>query len=172
METIPGPDMCVPCGDGLLNIRVGAIIIRNGKALMVKSKFGDYCYSVGGRIKFGETAEQAVVREVFEETGQKMTVDRLGYISEVYFYNDGTKHFGKPVYELAFYFYMYVPEDFALMSDHLGDGEEKFVWVAPDEPKTLYPHFMREALTVPKPYVVHDVRDDRKHAPFTDSSHN
>ena len=59
-----GPDMCVPCGDGILNIRVGAIIMKNGKALMVKSKFGDYCYSVGGRIRFGETAQDAVVREV------------------------------------------------------------------------------------------------------------
>ena len=55
-----GPDMCVPCGDGILNIRVGAIIMKNGKALMVKSKFGDYCYSVGGRIRFGETAAEAV----------------------------------------------------------------------------------------------------------------
>ena len=56
---------------------------------------------------------------------------------------------------------MNVPADVTLESDHLGDGEEKFVWVAPDNPKTLYPGFMREALTDPKPYVVHDVRDDR-----------
>ena len=90
-----------------------------------------------------------------------MTVDRLGYVSEVYFFNDNPKRYGEPVYELAFYFYMNVPEDFALASDHLGDGAEKFVWVAPDEPVTLYPNFMREALTDPKPYVVHDVRDDR-----------
>ena len=161
MEHQTGPDLCVPCGEGLLNVRVGAIIVKDGKALMVKSKFGDYCYSVGGRIKFGETAEQAVVREVLEETGVKMTVDRLGYVSEVYFFNDNPKRFGEPVYELAFYFYMNVPADFALTSDHLGDGAEKFVWVAPDEPMTLYPGFMREALTDPKPYVVHDVRDDR-----------
>ena len=66
MDNNPGPDLCVPCGEGLLNIRVGAIIVKDGKALMVKSKFGDYCYSVGGRIKFGETAQEAVVREVFE----------------------------------------------------------------------------------------------------------
>ena len=118
MENKPGPDLCMPCGEGLLNIRVGAIIIKGGKALMVKSKFGDYCYSVGGRIKFGETAEQAVVREVFEETGAIMTVDRLGCVSEVYFYNDSPKLFGKPVYELAFYFYMNVPADFTLESDH------------------------------------------------------
>ncbi len=31
----------------------------------------DHLYSVGGRIKFGETAEEAVVREVFEENRQK-----------------------------------------------------------------------------------------------------
>lgn len=161
METHFGPDLCVPCGEGLLNVRVGAIIRKDGRVLMVKSNLGDYCYSVGGRIKFGETAEQAVVREVLEETGVKMTVDRLGYVSEVYFINDSPSKSGKPVYELAFYFYMNVPEDFALTSDHLGDGAEKFVWVAPDEPVTLYPNFMREALTDPKPYVVHDVRDDR-----------
>ena len=112
MQQTPAPDLCVPCGDGILNVRVGAIIVRDGKALMVKSKFGDYCYSVGGRIKFGETAEQAVLREVFEETGVRMTVDRLGFVSEVYFINDNPKGFGKPVYELAFYFYMSVPADF------------------------------------------------------------
>lgn len=161
MEHNNAPDMCVPCGEGLLNVRVGAIIVRDGKALMVKSKFGDYCYSVGGRIKFGETAEQAVVREVYEETGAKMTVDRLGYVSEVYFYNDNPKNFGKPVYELAFCFYMNVPADFALASDHLGDGEEAFVWVAPDHPGTLYPDFIRAAIATPQPGVVHDVRDDR-----------
>ena len=156
-----GPDLCVPCGDGILNIRVGAIIVRNGKVLMVKSEFGDYCYSVGGRIKFGETAEQAVVREVFEETGVHMTVDRLGYVSEVYFYNDSPQAFGKPVYELALYFYMNVPEDFTLASDHIGDGVERFQWVAADDPVTLYPNFIREAIRDPKPYVVLDARDDR-----------
>ena len=161
MENTIGPDMCVPCGDGLVNIRVGAIIVRDGKALMVKSLYGDYCYSIGGRIKFGETAEQAVVREVFEETGRTLSVARLGYVSEVYFYNDSPKAFGKPVYELALYFYMNVPEDFALASDHIGDGAEQFRWVAPDAPETLYPNFIREAIADPKPWVVFDTRDDR-----------
>ncbi len=162
-----GPDMCVPCGDGILNIRVGAIIVKNGKALMVKSKFGDYCYSVGGRIRFGETAQDAVVREVYEETGVKMTVDRLGYVNEGYFFNDNPKDFGKPVYELAFYFYMNAPEDFAPVSDRIADGEEAFAWVAPNEPCTLFPDFIREAITDPKPYVVHVIRDDRQHCSAT-----
>ena len=156
-----GPDLCVPCGDGILNIRVGAIIVKGGKALMVKSKFGDYCYSVGGRIKFGETAEQAVLREVFEETGYPLSIDRLGYVEEVYFINDNPKDFGKPVYELAFYFYMNVPADFEPLTDHIADGTERFVWAGPDDPVTLYPDFIREAITDPNPAVLHVVRDDR-----------
>lgn len=161
MEQRIKPDMCVRCGDGILNIRVGAIIVRNGKVLMVKSRLGDYFYSVGGRIKFGETAEQAVVREVYEETGRMLSIDRLGFIEEVYFINDNPKDFGKPVYELAFYFYMNVPENFTPASDVLGDGEERFAWIAPDAPETLFPDFLRMAVTDPKPYVQHQVRDDR-----------
>ena len=66
------PDMTVPCGSGLINIRVGAIILKNGKFLMVGNDRNNYLYSVGGRLKFGETAEEAVKREVFEETGLKV----------------------------------------------------------------------------------------------------
>lgn len=44
-------DMCVTCDDGILNIRVGAIIIKDGKLLMVGNERADYLYSVGGRIK-------------------------------------------------------------------------------------------------------------------------
>ena len=50
-------DMCVACDDGILNIRVGAIIMKDGKLLMVGND-RDYLYSVGGRVKFGETAEE------------------------------------------------------------------------------------------------------------------
>lgn len=72
-------NMTVPCDNGLLNIRVGAIIMKNGKILMVENKIRpEYLYSVGGRIKFGETAEEAVIREVlenFEPISQSFTED-------------------------------------------------------------------------------------------------
>lgn len=46
------------CEDGLINLRVGAIILKNGKILMVgNNDRAEYLYSVGGRIKFGETSE-------------------------------------------------------------------------------------------------------------------
>lgn len=57
---------------GVLNIRVGAIIMKDDKFLMVGNDRVEYLYSVGGRIQMGETAEEAVEREVYEETGIKM----------------------------------------------------------------------------------------------------
>lgn len=108
-----GSDMTVKCDNGLINIRVGAIIMQNGKILMVGNRRSDYYYSVGGRIKFGETAEEAVIREVQEETGVRLEVDRLGFIHENYFMGDDPGRVGKLIYELSFYFYMKVPHDFA-----------------------------------------------------------
>ena len=67
------PDLCIKIEDGILNIRVGAIIMKEDQFLMVENDRFDHMYSVGGRIKFGETAEEAVVREVFEETGIHVT---------------------------------------------------------------------------------------------------
>ena len=118
-------DMTVPCDEGLINLRVGAIILKNGKFLMVGNERSDYLYSVGGRIKFGETAEEAVVREVYEETGVRMEIDRLGFIHENYFYGDAPTNLGKLIYEISFFFYMKVPKDFELISNSFTEDESK-----------------------------------------------
>ena len=144
-------DMCVTCDDGILNIRVGAIIMKDGKVLMVGNERSNYLYSVGGRIKFGETAEEAVVREVYEETGVKMEIDRLGFVHENYFYGDAPTNLGKLIYEISFFFYMKVPNDFAPISDSFTeDNSKEFLkWVAPDENITIYP--IRYSLILPSP---------------------
>ncbi|MDD3812909.1 MAG: NUDIX domain-containing protein, partial [Bacteroidales bacterium] len=101
-------DLTIPAGEGFLNIRVGAIIMQNGKFLMVGNERANYYYSVGGRVRFGESTEEAVVREVFEETGVRMTIDRLGFIHENFFIADIYTTGNKPIYEIAFFFYMSV----------------------------------------------------------------
>ena len=118
-------DMCLTCDDGILNIRVGAIIMKDGKILMVGNEKSNYLYSVGGRIKFGETAEEAIVREVLEETGVKLEVDRLGFVHENYFYGDAPTNLGKLIYEISFYFYMKVPSNFAPVSDSFTEDSSK-----------------------------------------------
>lgn len=158
-------DMTAPCGDGLLNLRVGAIIMKDGQILMVGNRARpEYLYSVGGRIKFGETAEEAVVREVLEETGVRMAVDRLGFIHENYFCGDAPSNLGKLIYEISFFFYMKVPDDFSpVCGSFTDDGQAEFLfWIAPDASVPYYPDFFRTELLRPQQGVRHFVSDERK----------
>ncbi|MBO5286818.1 MAG: NUDIX domain-containing protein [Clostridia bacterium] len=156
-------DMCVDCGGGILNIRAGAIIMKNGKLLMVGNEGASYLYSVGGRLKLGETAEEAVVREVFEETGVKMEIDRLGFVHENYFYGDSPSNLGKLVYEISFFFYMKVPDDFAPIEKSLTEnGEKEYLkWVSIDSEAKMYPEFFKTELKNPVNTVKHLVTCER-----------
>ena len=159
------PDMCVPCGDGLINIRVGALIVRDGKMLMVCNDNLHHVYTVGGRIKMGETAEEAIVREVFEETGVHMAVDRLAFVHENYFTLPHTVRPDEDVYELAFIFIMSAPPDYELDPRKHTDlvESEYLAWVSPDDPRTVYPEFFRTDALTPPPGVTFYSTDDRRH---------
>ena len=158
-----GRDITLKCDDGFINIRVGAIIMKDGRFLMTGNNREDYLYSVGGRIKFGETAKEAVIREVYEETGVKMEIDRLGFVHENCFYGDAPSNMGKPIYEISFFFYMKVPDDFEPVSESFtDDGSEEYLkWVTFDEERTIYPQFFREELKNPQYTVKHMVTDER-----------
>ena len=157
-------NMTLPCGDGMVNLRVGAIIMKNGKILMSgNSVVPDLMYTVGGRIQFGETAEEAVLREVYEETGVRLEIDRLGFIHESYFVGDMPVVHGKLVYEIAFYFYMKVPEDFEPVSSRFEeDGRVDYLkWIDPDGPERYFPDFFRTELKKPEAGVKHFLTDER-----------
>lgn len=156
-------NMTVQCEDGLINIRVGAIILKDGKILMVENQRNDYLYSVGGRIKFGETAEQAIVREVLEETGVKMEIDRLGFIHENYFFGDAKTNYRKLIYEISFFFYMKVPNNFTPKCDSFteDDSKEYLKWVSLNDEQKIYPAFFKTELKKPINGVRHFVTDER-----------
>lgn len=155
-------DLCVKVEGGILNIRVGAIIMRDDEFLMVENDIFDHMYSVGGRIKFGETAEEAVVREVFEETGVKMEVDRLGFVHENFFPGDSLAKKGNIVHEFSFFFYMKVPEGFepVCMSFTEDNVKERLVWIKADHHKKYYPEFFKTELQNPSAEIKHFVSSD------------
>jgi len=125
-------------------LRACGIIIRDQQVLMVKNEQDRYYYAVGGAIKQNETTEEAVIREVFEETGLRLEIDRLLYVHQNFFtFRD------KPFHELAFYY---------LMKDNLGaiqsdsynfEGvKEHMVFLPINTYHTFeaYPKFFAEAL--------------------------
>jgi len=77
--TLPTPS------GGKFSLVARAVILREGRILMVKELLGRYYYPVGGRVQFGETAAQAAEREAFEETGAAFEAQRLLFVHENFF---------------------------------------------------------------------------------------
>lgn len=61
--------------EGRINIRLRLIIIQEGRLLVSYDSENDYYFYVGGKLEFGETIEEGIVREVHEELGDDATFD-------------------------------------------------------------------------------------------------
>ncbi len=97
--------------NSLKRIRAVAIIIENGKVLLIHRINHNKEYHVfpGGGVENGETVEQAVLREVTEETSLKIKIEKLLYH---HVYDDNSEQF--------FYLCHYISGE-----PKLGDGNEK-----------------------------------------------
>lgn len=60
-------DISFAAGEEKFNYRVAAVILNGGKLLAMRDEYSPYYYLPSGRVKLGETAEQAVIREIQEE---------------------------------------------------------------------------------------------------------
>jgi len=145
-------DTTFKTSEGVFNYRVGAIILNGTKALMAHDNRRDQYYTVGGRAHFGETSEQTMLREIFEETGIKAELDRLAFVQEGFFNADGTDF-----HELAFY-WLVKPFDFKEIdfSSLKCDGDDnELCWIDLADKKwcdgkEIYPVWLREkALCIP-----------------------
>lgn len=153
---------------GQFRLRACAIIIENDCILMVKDCKRGYYYSVGGAVKQNETAEKAVVREFFEETGKFYEIDRLAFIHENFFTSDnGENGADLPFHEVSFYFLM-KPQavnsncytQFNNESNNNTDNTlEKLEWIPLKdyENKEAYPQFFKDKLKNMPDYPQHIV---------------
>lgn len=68
----------------LFQIRLTGILIEDNKILLVKQHISpERFWSLpGGRLEHGETLEEGIIREMFEETGLNVRVIKLAYICD------------------------------------------------------------------------------------------
>ncbi|MDD2714368.1 MAG: NUDIX domain-containing protein [Candidatus Wallbacteria bacterium] len=67
-----------------VRVRVALIMIKDDSILMIKHRKDDseYWLVPGGGIEYGETVEQALRREIMEECGVEIEVDRFAFSCE------------------------------------------------------------------------------------------
>ncbi|WP_079708677.1 NUDIX hydrolase [Paraliobacillus ryukyuensis] len=123
-------DLSIDLNEGKLNIRVAAWIEYNGKLLVCQ--FPDGARSLpGGRMQYGETSEEAIKREIFEETGVALVHTKLFAVIENFFqYKQG-------FHELLFIYKGEIP----FQSDYRGrDADDQVIaWTSLDNVSELKP---------------------------------
>ncbi len=121
-------DCCIVKGKNWFRYRTGGILIHDEKMLFVKSKIGGYYYMIGGGVHMGERSDACIEREILEETGLHVSVERLAVVCENFFKGDGGNIDGYDCHTIEFYYYMKITDNTKLCKLRTDEGEE-LVWV-------------------------------------------
>ncbi|MDE5996213.1 MAG: NUDIX domain-containing protein [Eubacterium sp.] len=130
------------------NYRVCAMMISDGKILAMHDERSPYFYLPGGRVEMGETAEQAVIREVEEELGITPKIIRPLWLNQAFFKEDVDNI---NYHELCIYFLMDISCTNLLSKGNqftLNEGKHihTFEWLEFDRLKNeyFYPLFLKD----------------------------
>ena len=94
-------DITFDTGAGRFNYRVAAVLLDGERILAMHDERSPYFYLPGGRVRMGERAEDAVLREVREELGIEARIVRPLWLSQSFF-NEDVAHVD--YHELCLYF--------------------------------------------------------------------
>lgn len=151
-------------GNKWFRYRAAAIIVEDNCVLFAGNEVDDYYYSIGGGVHLGETSEEAVKREVFEETGVEYEVDYLAVIHENFFVGSSELK-GVDCHEIALYYMMKPKGNKNLNSQSLTKGgvKESMHWlpIGELEKYNAYPSFMKEYLKSDHIGVRHIITDEK-----------
>jgi 8-oxo-dGTP pyrophosphatase MutT (NUDIX family) len=125
------------------NLRAGGISIRDNKVLLNKVVNAAYWFIPGGRIEGSETSKEALIREMYEEIGERILVNDLICVVENFFEN------GKSFHEIGFYYYMNAGSSVIgsrIISEGLIKIEYKWIDINDLEAIILYPKVIKDII--------------------------
>ena len=85
-----------------VNVVVRGIIFKEDHLLVTQWRNDGVIFGIGGRVDFGESVVDALHREVREETGVEIKLNKLLYFNEQTFVSDRGVHY----HELGWYFWV------------------------------------------------------------------
>lgn len=143
-------DVTFKTDQGRFNYRVCAIIINDEKILAMHDERSPYYYLPGGRVKFHETAEFAILRELKEELQIDAEIIRPLWLNQAFFTEDVDND---NYHELCLYFLIDISKTDLLENGRkftLFEGTHRhvFEWLLLSGLKDtyIYPLFIKEEI--------------------------
>ncbi|WP_010094368.1 NUDIX hydrolase [Ornithinibacillus scapharcae] len=141
-------DISVSIGDGIFNFRTGVILIDKDRVLLHQKEGDDFWALPGGRVSMFESSMDSAVREIREEIGVEIMVDRMLWHTENFFLFEEKKF-----HEIADYYVATICGNEIQQKDVFEgiEGEETLIykWFPIEDLKNveLYPEFLREGIS-------------------------
>ena len=119
-DSIYGGTVAVPAAQLTFRPSAYASIVHEGKVLLVTIRSSGKYDFPGGAIEVGETIEAALKREVREETGLEIEVEKFLHFEEGFFYYDPSD----TAWHTFQFFYQCRPTTFRLLPEDQVDDDE------------------------------------------------
>ena len=129
------------------NYRVAAIIVNDGRLLIMQDEGIPHDYLPGGRVHLGEAAGAALLRELQEELDIPLPPHHLVFMAESFFTLEDTRY-----HEMALYHLMEAPPELLARGEAFtrveGSEVHHFRWVKFEELRELsfFPIFLKERI--------------------------
>jgi ADP-ribose pyrophosphatase YjhB (NUDIX family) len=156
-------------GSNRFQFRTAGIAVREGHVLVCREDEDAYQLLPGGRVELGERSDEALLREIAEETGSAAQLDGLAFSVENHFVRDGIGF-----HEIGRYYRISFADDFPFAPGSVAMAREDeghlltFSWVrvTPSalEAAGLLPAWLRGRMEVLPGAAEHLIIDEREPA--------